>query len=75
HTTVKEWRGFRQHKPGQPWRYQPQNAQPDRLLGFQLVPWTLSIEKQIGKAVSGVAQNNASIAWEFSQRRDAGIAM
>ncbi|WP_218062609.1 hypothetical protein, partial [Komagataeibacter swingsii] len=32
HTTVKEWRGFRQHKPGQPWRYQPQNAQPDRLL-------------------------------------------
>lgn len=47
----------------------------DNGLGFQLVPWTLSIEKQIGKAVSGVAQNNASIAWEFSQRRDAGIAM
>ncbi|WP_151892026.1 BREX-1 system adenine-specific DNA-methyltransferase PglX [Komagataeibacter nataicola] len=33
HTTAKEWHGFRQHKPGQPRRYQPQNAQPDRLLG------------------------------------------
>lgn len=34
HTTAKEWHGFRQHKPGQPRRYQPQNAQPDRLLGL-----------------------------------------
>ncbi|WP_208624784.1 hypothetical protein, partial [Novacetimonas maltaceti] len=42
HTTVKEWRGFRQHKPGQPWRYQPQNAQPDRLLDRLNEPWRSS---------------------------------
>ncbi|MFE8874054.1 relaxase/mobilization nuclease domain-containing protein [Acetobacter persici] len=50
-------------------------AMIDNGLGFQLVPWTPSLEKLIGKAVSGVAKNNASVAWEFSQRRDAGIAM
>ncbi|KGB22235.1 Type IV secretory pathway, VirD2 component (relaxase) [Acetobacter tropicalis] len=50
-------------------------AMIDNGLGFQLVPWTPSLEKQICNAVSGVAKSNASIAWEFSQRREAGIAM
>jgi hypothetical protein len=47
----------------------------DNGLGFQLVPWIPSLEKQIGKAITGVAKDNGSVAWEFSQRRDAGIAM
>jgi len=50
-------------------------AMIDNGLGFQLVPWTPSLEKQIGKAVCGVAKNSSSITWEFSQRRDAGIVM
>ncbi|MCH4024485.1 MAG: relaxase/mobilization nuclease and DUF3363 domain-containing protein [Acetobacter sp.] len=50
-------------------------AMIDNGLGFQLVPWIPSLEKQIGKAITGVAKDNGSVAWEFSQRRDAGIAM
>ncbi|NHO33347.1 hypothetical protein GOB85_12720, partial [Acetobacter sp. LMG 1636] len=38
HTTAKEWHGFKQHKPGQPRRRDPQNAQPDRLLDVVMVP-------------------------------------
>ncbi|WEQ54983.1 DUF3363 domain-containing protein [Komagataeibacter nataicola] len=50
-------------------------AMIDNGLGFQLVPWTPAIEKQIGKAVSGTTRESGTIAWDFSQRRDAGITM
>lgn len=48
-------------------------AMIDNGLGFQLVPWTPSVEKQIGKAVFGIAQDGGSIAWEFARPRDSGI--
>ena len=45
HITAEEWRAFRQHRPCQPQPYEPQNAQPDRLLeefvtdALILYPW------------------------------------
>ncbi|MBB2156590.1 DUF3363 domain-containing protein [Gluconacetobacter diazotrophicus] len=50
-------------------------AMIDNGLGFQLVPWTPPIEKQIGKAVSGITRESGTIAWEFSRSRDTGVAM
>ncbi|PYD65199.1 hypothetical protein CDI09_14750 [Komagataeibacter nataicola] len=41
HTTAKEWHGFTQHKPGQPRRYPPQNARPNRLLRDECLNETL----------------------------------
>jgi type IV secretory pathway VirD2 relaxase len=38
-------------------------------LGFNLVPWTPSIERQIGREVSGLVRPGGSIEWSSSRRR------
>jgi len=41
-------------------------------LGFQLVPWTPSLEKQLGKHVSGIARSDGGIDWSFGRKRGLG---
>ncbi len=48
-------------------------AMIDDGLGFQLVPWTPSIEKHIGKHVSGVARADGGIDWSFGRQRGLGL--
>ncbi len=43
----------------------------DDSLGFQLVPWTPSLDKQLGRHVSGVARGG--IAWGFGRNRGQGV--
>ena len=42
-------------------------------LGFQLVPWTPSLEKQLGQHVSGVARSDGGIDWGFGRKRGLGL--
>ena len=44
-------------------------AMIDDGLGFQLVPWTPSLEKQLGRHVSGVAKDGGGIEWGFGRKR------
>jgi type IV secretory pathway VirD2 relaxase len=46
---------------------------PDGGLGFQLVPWSPSLEKQIGRHVSGVARDDGGIDWDFGRKRSLGL--
>ncbi|TXL72388.1 DUF3363 domain-containing protein [Vineibacter terrae] len=48
-------------------------AMLDDGLGFQLVPWTPSLEKQLGKHVSGVARDDGGIDWSFGRKRSLGL--
>ncbi len=48
-------------------------AMIDDGLGFQLVPWTPSLEKQLGRHVSGVARNDGGIDWSFGRKRGLGL--
>lgn len=48
-------------------------AMIDDGLGFSLVPWTPSIEKQIGRHVSGVARNDGGVDWSFGRKRGLGL--
>jgi hypothetical protein len=48
-------------------------AMIDDGLGFQLVPWSPSLEKQIGRHVSGVARDDGGIAWSFGRKRGLGL--
>jgi len=38
-------------------------------LGFQLVPWSPSLEKQFGKHVTGIAKDGGGIEWGFGRKR------
>ena len=42
-------------------------------LGFQLVPWTPSLEKQLGRHVSGIARNDGGVDWSFGRKRGLGL--
>jgi hypothetical protein len=42
-------------------------------LGFQLVPWTPSLEKQLGRHVSGVARDDGGVDWGFGRNRGLGL--
>ncbi|RUU92651.1 DUF3363 domain-containing protein [Mesorhizobium sp. M7A.F.Ca.MR.176.00.0.0] len=42
-------------------------------LGFQLVPWTPSLEKHLGRHVSGVARDEGGIDWSFGRNRGLGL--
>ena len=42
-------------------------------LGFQLVPWTPSLEKQLGRHVSGVARGDGGVDWSFGRKRGLGL--
>ncbi len=47
-------------------------AMIDDGLGFQLVPWSPSLEKQIGRHVSGVARDDGGVDWDFGRKRGLG---
>ena len=48
-------------------------AMIDDGLGFQLVPWSPSLEKQLGRHVSGVARSDGGIDWGFGRKRGLGL--
>ncbi|CAA0102871.1 Uncharacterised protein [Starkeya nomas] len=48
-------------------------AMIDDGLGFQLVPWTPSLEKQLGRHVSGVVRDGGGIDWSFGRKRGLGL--
>ncbi|MNL87151.1 hypothetical protein D3C87_2161660 [compost metagenome] len=48
-------------------------AMIDDGLGFQLVPWTPSLEKKLGQHVSGIARGDAGVDWSFSRKRGIGL--
>jgi type IV secretory pathway VirD2 relaxase len=48
-------------------------AMIDDGLGFQLVPWTLSLEKHLGQHVSGAARDDGGIEWSFGRKRGLGL--
>ncbi|WP_454745885.1 relaxase/mobilization nuclease domain-containing protein [Ciceribacter selenitireducens] len=48
-------------------------AMIDDGLGFQLVPWTPSLEKQIGQHVSGVSRGDSGVDWSFGRKRGLGM--
>lgn len=41
--------------------------------GFQLVPWTVSMENRLGQHISGVVRDNLSVDWNFGRRRGLGL--
>ncbi|HXZ18126.1 MAG TPA: DUF3363 domain-containing protein [Roseiarcus sp.] len=48
-------------------------AMIDDGLGFQLVPWTPSLEKQLGRHVSGLARSDGGVDWGFGRNRGLGL--
>lgn len=48
-------------------------AMIDHGLGFQLVPWTPSLEKQLGKHVAGVVRSDGGIDWSFGRKHGLGL--
>ena len=44
-------------------------AMLDDGLGFQLVPWSPSIERQLGRHVSGLVRSGGAIEWTFGRAR------
>jgi hypothetical protein len=48
-------------------------AMIDDGLGFQLVPWSPSLETQLGRHVSGVARDDGGVDWSFGRKRGLGL--
>ena len=48
-------------------------AMIDDGLGFQLVPWSPSLEKQLSRHVSGIARSDGGIDWDFGRKRGLGL--
>jgi type IV secretory pathway VirD2 relaxase len=48
-------------------------AMIDDGLGFQLVPWSPSLERNLGKHVSGVARGDGGVDWSFGRKRGLGL--
>ncbi|MCB1393586.1 DUF3363 domain-containing protein [Nitrobacter sp.] len=48
-------------------------AMIDDGLGFQLVPWSPSLEKQLGRHVAGLARGDGGIDWSFGRKRGLGL--
>jgi hypothetical protein len=48
-------------------------AMIDNGLGFSLVPWSPSLEQQLGKQVSGITMPGGSVDWSFGRKRALGI--
>ena len=44
-------------------------AMIDDGLGFQLVPWSPSLEKQLGNDVSGIVRSHGGVDWSFGRKR------
>ncbi len=47
-------------------------AMIDNGLGFQLVPWTPSLDRHLGQHVSGVARSDGGVDWSFARTRTLG---
>ncbi len=45
----------------------------DNGLGFALVPWSTSLDKQIGKHISGVMRGDGGVDWSFGRGRGLGL--
>jgi hypothetical protein len=48
-------------------------AMIDDGLGFQLVPWSPSLEKRLGRHVSGLARDDGGVDWGFGRNRGIGL--
>jgi hypothetical protein len=48
-------------------------AMIDDGLGFSLVPWSPSLERKLGKHVSGVMSPGGTVEWSLGWRRGIGI--
>ncbi|HMS20054.1 DUF3363 domain-containing protein [uncultured Sphingorhabdus sp.] len=48
-------------------------AMIDNGLGFQLVPWSHSLDNQIGKHISGVMRGDGGVDWSFGRGRGLGL--
>ncbi|MEQ1515864.1 MAG: DUF3363 domain-containing protein [Usitatibacteraceae bacterium] len=48
-------------------------AMIDDGLGFQLVPWSPSLEKHLGRQVSGIARGTGGVDWGFGRCRGIGL--
>lgn len=48
-------------------------AMLDDGLGFQLVPWTPSLENHLGRHVSGLARDDGGVDWSFGRKRGLGL--
>jgi hypothetical protein len=48
-------------------------AMIDDGLAFSLVPWTPSLERQLGRQVSGVVRSGSTINWSFGRKRGLGL--
>lgn len=48
-------------------------AMIDDGLGFQLVPWTPSLERHRGRHVSGKARGDGGVYWSFGRKRGLGL--
>ncbi|MBQ1561635.1 VirD2 family relaxase/mobilization nuclease [Caulobacter sp.] len=48
-------------------------AMIDNGLGFQLVPWSPSLDSQIGKHISGVMRGDGGVDWSFGRGRGLGL--
>ena len=46
---------------------------PSGGLGFQLVPWSPSLDGQIGKHISGVMRGDGGVDWSFGRGRGLGL--
>jgi type IV secretory pathway VirD2 relaxase len=42
-------------------------------LGFQLVPWSPSLEKHLGQQVSGISRDTGGVDWSFVRKRGLGL--
>jgi hypothetical protein len=48
-------------------------AMIDDGLGFSLVPWSPSLERQLGRHVAGIARDDGRIDWGFGRKRGLGL--
>jgi type IV secretory pathway VirD2 relaxase len=48
-------------------------AMIDDGLGFSLVPWAPSLERQLGRHVAGIARPDGGIDWSFGRKRSPGL--
>lgn len=48
-------------------------AMIDDGLGFQLIPWSPSLEKHLGQHVAGLIRSDGGIDWSFARKRGLGL--
>ncbi|MBZ9735012.1 relaxase/mobilization nuclease and DUF3363 domain-containing protein [Mesorhizobium sp. CA18] len=48
-------------------------AMIDDGLGFQLVPWTPSLERHLGQHISGSTRGDGGVDWSFARKRGLGL--